>query len=76
MIDGSHLKWDDFVFVTAVRLSNNVDDDNEQCENSLNVDTPESIESRLIVEIVSSDVFYNSKSSFIFYDISIRTYIE
>jgi len=56
MIDGSHLKWDDFGFVVTVWLSNNVvEDDNESCEKSLNVDTPES---PLIVEIVSSDVIY------------------
>lgn len=61
MIDGSHLKWDDLAFGTAVRLSNNVDDDNEQCEKSLKVDTPESVESLLIVEIVSSQVSYQGK---------------
>lgn len=54
MIDGSHLKWDVFDFGTAVRLSNNVDDENELCEKSLNVETPESIESILIVDIVSN----------------------
>ncbi len=39
-------------------MSNNVDDENEWCEKSLNVDTPESMESPLIVEIVSFDVIY------------------
>ncbi len=53
MIDGSHLKWHDCGIV-VVRLSN----DDEQCEKSLNVDTPESDESPLIDEIVSSDVIY------------------
>ncbi len=58
MIDGSHLKWHDGGIV-VVRLSNDIDNDddvNEQCEKSLNVDTPESDESPLIDEIVSSDV--------------------
>jgi hypothetical protein len=55
MIDGSHLKWHDCGIV-VVRLSNDVDNNNEQCEKSLNVDTPESDESPLIDEIVSSDV--------------------
>ncbi len=63
MIDGSHLKWDDFGFIVAVRLSNNVDDDNELCEKSLNIDTPES---PLIVEIVSSDVIYYEEDLSIF----------
>ncbi len=62
MIDGSHLKWHDFgIVVAVVRLCNNVEDDNEQCEKSINVDTPESSESLLIVEIVSSDVIYYKK---------------
>ncbi len=62
MIDGSHLKWHDCGIV-FVRLSNDVDNEdddddnnNEQCEKSFNVDTPESDESLLIDEIVSSDV--------------------
>ena len=55
MNDGSHLKWHDCDLVID-RLGNDVEDNNEQCEKSLNVDTPESDESPLIDEIVSSDV--------------------
>ena len=59
MIDGSHLRWQAGGRV-VVRWSNDDDDDdtNEQCEKSLNVDTPESLESPLIDEIVSSEVIY------------------
>ena len=64
MIDGSHLKWADGGTV-AVRWCNDVDNDdddiNEQCEKSLNVETPESDESPLIDEIVSSDVICNER---------------
>jgi hypothetical protein len=64
MIDGSHLKWHDCGIV-FVRWSNDVDkdedDNNELCEKSLNVDTPESDESPLIDEIVSSDVICEEK---------------
>ena len=68
MIDGSHLKWDDFDVGTRVRLSNNVEDDNELCEKSLSVDTPESLESLLIVEIVSSSVFYYQRKDSVTFD--------
>ncbi len=64
MNDGSHLKWHDCGIVVE-RLSNDVDDNNEQCEKSLNVDTPESDESPLIDEIVSSEVIYYGKEKII-----------
>ena len=44
-------------------MSNNVDDDNELCEKSLSVDTPESSESSLIDEIVSNDGIYVSRGN-------------
>jgi hypothetical protein len=59
----------------VVRLDNNVEDDNEQREESLNVDTPESAESPLMVEIVSFTEIYHKKSR-ISYNIQQTTHID
>lgn len=54
MIDGSPRKWQD-----------DDEDTKEWCEKSVKVDTPESDESPLIDDIVSSDVIYSKdKTSF------------